>query len=129
MSTCKHALHNLADYHDGTLPGQEAQAVAEHLAGCDACTATDRDLRRTVSLLNHLPMPEPRLDLWPEFSTKMDAIEPEMRLSPALRVKMWWRRGMAHIAEGLVLYTHALADRTLARMERHLIRDPFQAID
>ena len=59
----------------------------------------------------------------------MVVVEQELRLSPGVRVKMWWRRGMAHIAEGLVLYTHALADRTLARMERHLIRDPFRAMD
>ena len=56
MSTCKHTLYNLADYHEGALPYQEAQAVADHLAGCPACTDTDRDLRRTVSLLSHLPM-------------------------------------------------------------------------
>ena len=127
--SCKHTLHQLAEYHDGALPEAETQAIGEHLAGCPACADTDRDLRRTVSLLNHLPMPEPRLDLWQEFAPKMAAMEAQMSLSPAVRVKMWWRRGMAHIAEGLVLYTHAVANRTLARMERHLIRDPFQAFD
>ncbi len=129
MSNCKHTLHRLAEYHDGLLPEPEAQAIGRHLSECDACSGTDRDLRRTVSLLSHLPMPEPRLDLWPEFSAQMDTLEQELRLSYVSRVKMWWRRGMAHIAEGLVLYTHALADRTLARMERHLIRDPFRAVD
>lgn len=126
MQHCKHTLHKLADYHDGALPEEDARFVGEHLAGCPSCADADRDLRRTVALLSQLPMPEPRIDLWQEFAPKMAAAEAELGLSPALRVKMWWRRGMAHIAEGLVLYTHALAERTLMRMEPHLIRNPFQ---
>ena len=84
---------------------------------------------QTVTLLNHLPMPEPRLDLWQEFAPKMAAVEEERRMDFVSRIRNGWHHTMARVAEGMVLFTHVVAHRTLARMEKYLVRDPFQMID
>ena len=129
MSQCKHIVDMLSEYHEGALPAQAHQEVAEHLAGCRECALIDRDLRRTVTLMGHLPMPEPRLDLWSEFESKMAAVEAEQRLGLVGSVRAYWHHAMSILAEGSVLYTQALAHRTLVNMERYLVRDPFRMTD
>jgi anti-sigma factor RsiW len=129
MSHCDHIQQMLPDYHDGKLQDAEGQKVAEHLATCHACRVFDGEFRRAVVLLRDLPLPEPRLDMWPEFAPKMAEAEAQMQLDPAALARQWWHRAMGSFAEGLVLYTHVVAKRTLARMERYLTNDPFRAID
>ncbi len=129
MAHCKHVLGLLSEYQDGTLPAPARTEVDEHLTQCSSCAAENRALERTKVLLNHLPMPEPRLDLWYEFSPKMAMVEDEMRLQPLARLRLWWHRAMAYVAEGAVIYTHLMAQRTLSRMERYLIRDPFRLME
>src|SRR5579875_189004 len=129
MSQSKHVVSLLSEYQDGSLPDPVRREVSDHLARCPACAAENRALQHTVVLLNHLPMPEPRLDLWAEFAPKMAEAEAEMRLSPLVRLQRGWHTAMAHIAEGAVIYTHLVAQRTLARMERYLIRDLFRSMD
>ncbi|HLH24458.1 MAG TPA: anti-sigma factor [Chloroflexota bacterium] len=54
----------LAAYALGALPPPEADAVARHLATCEACRAVSTDLRATVALLGALPAPvEPGAEL------------------------------------------------------------------
>ena len=129
MSHCKHIVQQLSDFQEGALSAKAHQEVVEHLAGCAECSLADRNLRRTVKLLTHMPMPEPRLDLWGEFSVKMAAFEEEQRMGVARRLVLYWHHAISSLAEGAVLYTHAVAHRTLANMERYLVRDPFQVID
>ena len=129
MAQCKHIIPVLSEYQEGALSAGAHQEVAEHLAGCTECAIADRDLRRAVTLLRHLPMPEPRLDLWSEFAPKMAEIETEQRLGVSRRLGSYWRNAMSVFAEGTVLYTQAVAQRTLASMEKYLIRDPFQISD
>jgi len=129
MSQCKHIGPLLPEYQDGTLTETARREVAEHLAHCAACAAENRDVERSVALLNHLPMPEPRLDLWAEFEPKLAMVEEENRLQPLARLRLWWHRAMAHVAEGAVIYTHLMAQRTLSSMERYLIRDPFRLME
>jgi hypothetical protein len=126
MSQCKHIISMLSDYHEGSLSAKAHQEVAEHVAACAECAKEDRDLRRTVTLLSNLPMPEPRLDLWEEFSAKMAEVEAEQRLSFFGRIERYWHHALSSLAEGMVLYTHVVARRTLENMGRFLVRDPFQ---
>jgi anti-sigma factor RsiW len=129
MSQCKHIIPLLSEYHEGELSAKTHQEVAEHLAGCSECALADRDLRRSVTLLRHLPMPEPRLDLWSEFAPKLAQVEAERKLGIAGRLGAFWNHAMSSIAEGTVLYTQAVANRTLVSMERYLIHDPFRTTD
>ncbi len=129
MSHCNHIQSMLSEYNDGNLTQKDKMLVAEHLASCDHCALEDAQLRRSLILLNHLAMPEPRLDLWQEFEPKMVEIEAERRLTPAGRLHLWWQHFVAHFAEGVVIYTHLVAHQTLTKMERYLIRDPFRMIE
>jgi anti-sigma factor RsiW len=129
MAQCRHIIELLSEYHEGALTAKAHQEVTEHLARCSKCALADRDLRRTVTLLGHIPMPEPELDLWTEFAPKMAEAEAQQRLGLIGRVRGYWRHAMAMVAEGTVLYTHALAQRSLMNMERYLIRDPFRMTD
>jgi hypothetical protein len=129
MSQCKHFVELLSEYQEGALTAAAHQEVAQHLAGCADCALEDRDLRRATTLLRHLPMPEPRLDLWSEFAPKLAEVEAEQRMGVLRRLGTYWHHALSTFAEGTVLYTHVVAHRTLVNMERFLIRDPFRMID
>ena len=79
---------------------------------------------RTLSLLHRLPPREPSLDLWREFAPRVEAYRAERRLSGWQRVRENWGGLLSQFSAGVILWTRALADRTHARMERHLLRDP-----
>ncbi len=49
----------LNDYLDGALSGSEARGFAEHLPGCDRCTAEIRAHQRIAALLAAAPRHEP----------------------------------------------------------------------
>lgn len=49
--TCKTTLASLSAYVDGELPPDQADAVAEHLASCAACSAEYETMLETVGLL------------------------------------------------------------------------------
>ena len=79
-------------------------------------------------LVRRLPPREPSLDLWREFAPRMAEFEAEMA---ATRTVGLWRRMrynghqlLSQFSAGLILWTHALATRTHARLERYLLHDP-----
>ena len=47
----------LSDYLDGELAEGERERLGRHLAGCAACSAHERTLRRTTELVGDLPRP------------------------------------------------------------------------
>jgi anti-sigma factor (TIGR02949 family) len=55
---CGDVTRRLAEYLDDALPPDQRQGVEEHLAACEACRTTLRELRATIDLLGRLP-PEP----------------------------------------------------------------------
>jgi anti-sigma factor RsiW len=56
---CGAARPRLDAYLDGDLPPAEAARVEGHLAACADCAAELADLRRTVEMVEALPMAEP----------------------------------------------------------------------
>lgn len=61
----------LSDWIDGHLEARESDAVAAHVAGCEACgdlTAELRDLRDRARALG---TPEPAHDLWPSIRARL----------------------------------------------------------
>jgi anti-sigma factor RsiW len=44
----------LSDYVEGSLPGDEARAIEEHLAGCSSCTESLAAVKETVNALSGL---------------------------------------------------------------------------
>ncbi len=55
---CRHLLHDLSDYLDGTASAEVCAEIERHMAGCDDCTAVVDTARKTVSLYHHLPQPD-----------------------------------------------------------------------
>lgn len=48
--SCKEYIERIVDYVDGELPEDEAQRVAQHLAGCERCRQTAQALERSLGL-------------------------------------------------------------------------------
>ncbi|MDQ4051543.1 MAG: anti-sigma factor [Actinomycetota bacterium] len=53
-TTCAEVVELVSDYLDGNLPEQEAQRVADHLAGCPGCTAYFEQVRATSAGLGRV---------------------------------------------------------------------------
>ena len=78
---CKHVQEALSDYLEGGLDPPERQAMAEHLAECAECAREERELARTLSVLDAGgPGHEPVLDLWAEFAPNMAEVRTEARM-------------------------------------------------
>jgi hypothetical protein len=126
MKQNEHVTNLLSEYCDSELDEQHRQEVERHLDSCRECSDELVSMKRSLRLLQNMPMPEPSIDLWPEFATKLDTIEAEIKLSPMRRLELAWNHAVSHFAEGVVVYTHILAHNTLSRMEKYLVRDPFE---
>jgi len=113
-----------SDYLDTTLDGVDR---ARLLAFWDADPAARADFdafARTLSVLHTLPAREPSLDLWREFAPHMAAHLAERKMSLPTRAKRRWSQFRSELSAGVILWTHSLASRTHARLERYLLRDP-----
>ncbi len=113
-----------SDYLDNTLDaGGRARLLA--LWEADAGAQADFDaFARTLGVLHALPAREPALDLWREFAPHMAAHRAERKLSLPARAKHRWSQFCSELSAGMILWTHSLASRTHARLERYLLRDP-----
>lgn len=58
MSGCKHHLHNLSDYVDGTLSEELCKELEAHIRDCENCRVVVNTLSKTVSLYHQIPSPE-----------------------------------------------------------------------
>jgi len=67
--TCPYPRSLLEDYVDRELPEAEAEAVAKHLAACDACRAEYEAILKLKSLLRRQAVPEPHPEYWKEVSS------------------------------------------------------------
>lgn len=47
---CRHLLHSLSDYIDGTLDETLCAEIERHLSGCDNCRIVIDSLKKTISL-------------------------------------------------------------------------------
>jgi hypothetical protein len=70
--TCHELDLRLDDWLDGTLTGEAAREVAEHLRGCENCRAEERRLRQLLAHAAALPRSvAPPRDLWPEIAEQL----------------------------------------------------------
>jgi len=67
--TCPYPRSLLEDYVDGDLPLAEAEAVAKHLAACDACRTEFEATLRLKSLLSRPTVKGPHPEYWKEVSS------------------------------------------------------------
>ena len=126
--TSDEARDLFSDYLEGALDPAARDSLQAFLAGRPELAAELFAFERTLSLVRRLPPREPSLDLWREFAPHMAEHQAELR---ATRTVGLWRRVryngqqmLSQLSAGLILWTHALADRTHARLERYLLHDP-----
>jgi hypothetical protein len=71
-SACDRFEPLLSPFIDGDLDDGVAAEVREHLLGCAACTAVERDLRRIADAAGTLPPLEPPADQWARLAARLD---------------------------------------------------------
>ncbi len=113
-----------SEYLDDALDEPERTRLESYLAATPAARAELDSFARTLDVLHALPPREPSLDLWREFAPHMAEYQAERRLSLAQRLRTRWSHALSDLSAGLILWTHSLAARTHARLERYLLRDP-----
>ena len=112
-----------SDYLEDALEPARRDEMQAFLAGEPDCAAELFALERTMTLLHRLPMREPSLDLWREFAPRVEAFRVERRLSLGERLRLQWGTLVAQVSEGIILWTHALAQRAHLQLHRHLTHD------
>ncbi len=118
------AREQFSDYLEEALSPAQRDAMQAFLAAHPDCAAELIAFERTLALLHRLPPREPSLDLWREFAPRLAGYQTERRQHLGLRVAQGWAGMVSQFSAGVILWTHALAGRTHARLERYLIHDP-----
>jgi hypothetical protein len=113
-----------SDYVENNLDDATRDELQSYLAKTPDAAAELIGFERTLAVLHRLPPREPSLDLWREFAPKLAAYQAERKQGWQQRVRLSWTRMLSELSTGVILWTHALADRSHARFERYLLQDP-----
>lgn len=125
--TCVHAREVMSDYLEGGLDPPARSSVAAHLSGCADCAREASGMSAMLTVLHdRLPRREPVIDMWAEMQPKVAEIVAEQRLGVVARLQFRARRFLSNVAEGMILYTNAVAINTAARMQKYLLTDPYR---
>ena len=108
--TRQQAQDKFSDYLQDTLDPAARADLQAHLARDPEAASELLALERTMTLLHRLPPREPSLDLWREFAPLAAAYKAERRLPLPARLRLHWELLTATLGEGILLWTHALAD-------------------
>lgn len=117
--TREQARDKFSDYLEDALDPTARADFQAHLAGDSDAASELLALERTMTLLHRLPAREPALDLWREFAPLAAAYKAERRLPLPARLRLQWELVTASFGDGILLWTHALADRAGRRWGRH----------
>ena len=109
--TREQAQDKFSDYLEDALDPADRADLQAHLAQDPDSASELLALERTMTLLHRLPPREPSLDLWREFAPQAAAYKAERRLSLPARLHLQWELLTASFGDGILLWTHALADR------------------
>jgi anti-sigma factor RsiW len=116
MTTCRFQDQSQA-YLDGDLPGDQARAYREHLAGCALCTAELALYRRVFALLEDAPQDEPSPALTERV---LDSVLPSRilaRRARRLRAFGWGYAGaLAASLAGIVVWVGQPAGQAVLSM-------------
>ncbi|HEY2824872.1 MAG TPA: zf-HC2 domain-containing protein [Gemmatimonadales bacterium] len=101
-------MPRLSEYLDGDLSDEQSRALEQHVASCEACSATLGDLKRVVARARGLEDREPATDLWPGIAHRIategvDGVVPiETRRRPGwFLVSRWQLAAAAGLLVGL----------------------------
>ncbi len=80
VGSCEETRERLSAYLEGELHGPRRLRLRLHLAGCDACSAVARSLRKTVERLHELEetfAPEPAPSVAPAVLERIQRLDRE----------------------------------------------------
>ena len=118
--TREEARAKLSDYLEYELSPSERDQMQAYLADHPDAAAELIALERTLSVLHRLPLREPSLDLWHALAPEIEALRAERRLSLPQRLRGQWSVFAASVSAGVILWTHALAQRAHHSFAPHL---------
>lgn len=118
--TRNEARARFSDYLEDALDPAARDEMQAFLAQEPEAAAEMIGLERTLSRLHRLPPREPVLDLWREFAPQVEAYRAERRLDMATRLRLHWGVVLSQMSAGVILWTHALAQRAHIGLGRHL---------
>lgn len=99
---CKHMLTLLSEQWDGRLDTESAAALAEHLAGCEACRVAQSEHEKTRELVKAIGRVSPP----PGFVEKvMDRLGETPRVGEWIEIEACSRRFVPYVAAALLLLT------------------------
>ena len=124
---CEPTQTALSEYLEGGLTVPARERVSVHLAECADCRAESAQLASLLRCFREsVPPREPSLDIWAELNPKVQAVLAEQKLDVLTRLRHRASRFLGSVAAGAILFTHALAMHTEARMRQYLTHDPFR---
>ncbi len=104
--TCEEVRGRLDDWVEGKLDGSEAESVAAHVAGCDACRAEARALEELLSGAAGLPREiRPPRDLWAGIDARLGEAPTQARAPRRAGLPAW---ALVAAALALVIVTAAV---------------------
>jgi len=127
--TANEARSLFSDYIDGTIDAEQKDQLQAFLAANPDSAAELMQFERTISIVHRLPVQEPTLDLWAEFAPKMTEYLAEQKQDPMARVRHKWADLRSSVSEGMILWTHAVANRTQLQLGKYLLRDPLEDVE
>jgi anti-sigma factor RsiW len=80
VGSCEHTREQLSAHLEGELTGLRGLRVRLHLAGCDACSAVARSLRKTIEHLRGLQdtfTPDPAPSVAPAVLERIQSLDRE----------------------------------------------------
>src|SRR3569833_1028084 len=127
--TSNEARSLFSEYIDGTIDDEQKDELQAFLAANPDSAAELMQFERTIPIIHRLPAQEPTLDLWAEFAPKMTEYLAEQKQSPMSRLRHQWDGLKSSVSEGMILWTHAVANRTQAQFGKYLMRDPLEDVE
>ena len=109
-----------SDYLEDALDPAARDEMQAFLAREPDAAAELIGLERTLSRLHRLPPREPVLDLWREFAPQVEAFRAERRMTVVARLRLHWGALLSQASAGVILWTHALADRAHSGLGHHM---------
>jgi anti-sigma factor RsiW len=80
---CSEFVARFSDYVDGTAPPADAEAMEEHVGGCESCRRYKTVVEHGADLLRSLPAPELQEDFGPRLQHRLFHVQEERSFSEA----------------------------------------------
>lgn len=104
---CSETQEQLSAYHDGELTSEIREAVAAHIANCEACASQLAEFESYTDTFSQLPQPEVSPTVWAGISKELehDSVDPTVERSRSAEPgrRSWLTVGRLAVAASVLL--------------------------